>query len=121
MATGHCLCGAVKFETRGTPRFVANCHCANCRRATGAAFSTWVGFTDDQIIWAGERASYASSEGVARGFCKDCGTPLSYQGAKWDGETHILIGAFDQPEDFTPKGDVFTEEALPFSKPPGAA
>lgn len=117
MAAGGCQCGTIRFETGGAPRFVANCHCHDCRKATGAAFATWVGFTDEQISWSGERALHASSPGVQRGFCRECGSPLSYQGEKWPGETHLLIGAFDQPEAFTPKGDVFTEDALPFSKP----
>ncbi|MEE2527208.1 GFA family protein [Hyphobacterium sp. HN65] len=119
MATGGCQCGRVRFETSGEPRFIANCHCRDCRKATGAAFSTWVGFESNQITWKGEPDRFASSEGVQRGFCKTCGTPLTYQGEKWPDETHILIGVFDQPETYTPKGDVFTEDALPFSKPKG--
>ena len=116
-ATGGCQCGAVRFETAGDPQFVAHCHCAACRKATGAAFSTWVGYLDAQIDWDGDRSIYASSEGVKRGYCAKCGTPLSYAGAKWPGETHILIGVFDDPATFTPKGAVFTDEALPWAKP----
>lgn len=115
--SGRCACGAVTFATEGTPKFVANCHCADCRKATGAAFSTWVGYRNDQVNWIGERTLYESSPGVSRGFCRACGSPLTYQGAKWPGETHILIGAFNQPDAFTPKGDVFAGEALPWSRP----
>ena len=56
---------------------------------------------------------------MQRGYCRDCGSPLTYQGENWSGETHILIGTFDEPAAFTPKGDVFIEDALPFSKPAG--
>jgi hypothetical protein len=117
MMSGSCQCGTVRFETTGKPRFVANCHCQDCRHATGAAYSTWVGFPDRQVNWTGQRASFASSPGVRRSFCRKCGSPLSYQGKKWPGETHILIGAFDTPDAYAPAGDVFTDEALAFAKP----
>jgi hypothetical protein len=115
--SGGCQCGAVKFQTAGAPKFVANCHCNSCRKATGAAFSTWVGFSDKNVCWVTAPPSYyASSPGVARGFCADCGTPLTYAGEKWAGETHFLIGVFDDPTAFEPRNDVFTEEALAWVK-----
>jgi hypothetical protein len=51
---------------------------------------------------------------VSRGFCKHCGSPLSYQGEKWGGETHIVIGAFENPDGLIPDGEVFADEALPW-------
>ena len=108
-----------RFEAAGSPKFVSRCHCLPCRKATGAAFSTWVGFRDEQVQWSGA-AFYSSSTGVKRGFCKSCGTPLSYQGEKWSGETHFLIGVFDQPDVFTPQGDVFADEALAWAAPHGS-
>ena len=110
---GGCQCGRMRFETQGAPVFVSRCHCRSCRRATGAAFSTWVGFKEDQVRWRGDGpAFYASSPGVQRGFCNACGAPLTYAGDQWPGETHILIGAFDDPSGFVPRKDVFTEDAL---------
>jgi hypothetical protein len=116
--TGACQCGAHRFETSGEPRFVANCHCQDCRRATGAAFSTWVGWTEKQVRWTTESpASFASSPGVERGFCKQCGTPLTYCGSDWPGEVHILIGTYDEPDSFAPSGSVFIDEGLDWAKP----
>ena len=113
---GGCQCGAVRFETEGDPRFVANCHCQSCRNATGAAFSTWVGFKEPQVCWTKASPSYfASSKGVSRGFCASCGTPLTFAGEKWAGETHLLIGVFDDPSSFIPRSEVFTEDALPWA------
>lgn len=110
---GGCNCGAIRFTALGDPRFIANCHCAACRKATGAAFSTYVGFSSDQVTWSGEtRAIFESSLGVKRGFCGACGAPTSYEGAKWPGETHLFIGAFDDATDLLPTTDVFTDEAL---------
>lgn len=110
---GGCHCGKVRFLAKTAPKFVSRCHCASCRRTTGAAFSTWVGFNADAVRWTGEApAFYASSPGVNRSYCKSCGTPLSYESDKWAGERHFLIGVFDDPRAFTPTGDYLKEEAL---------
>lgn len=78
---GGCRCGAVRYRCTGEPEFVANCRCEDCRRSTGAAFSTWVAWADSQVeIVAGTPAVHASSEGVQRGFCRTCGTPSPISG-----------------------------------------
>ncbi len=110
---GGCQCGNSRFTAKGTPKFISNCHCHSCRKATGAAFSTWVGFDDEKIEWTTSAPNfYASSTGVQRGFCNKCGTPLTYAGVKWPGETHFLIGVLDTPTAYTPNTDVFIEDAL---------
>ena len=114
---GGCQCGAVRFEVSNTPKFISCCHCTSCRKATGAAFSTWVGFNASDFSWLGREPSYyESSTGVKRSFCTACGTPLTYQGEKWAGEIHALIGIFDQPEQFSPESEYAKEEALPWAK-----
>lgn len=112
--TGGCACGAVRFEALGAPNFVANCHCRDCRKATGAAFSTWVGYDTRNVVWAGERTLHASSPTASRGFCAICGTPLSYKGKQWATETHLLIGTFDSTENLVPDSDSFAAEKLPW-------
>ncbi|MFO7324634.1 MAG: GFA family protein [Pseudomonadota bacterium] len=111
---GGCNCGAVRFTARGRPRFISNCHCLDCRRATGAPFSTWVGFDSEQVSWKGERAIHHSSPTVSRGYCARCGTPLSYSGKQWSKETHLLVGTFDHQEGLVPTVDSFPEERLPW-------
>ena len=110
--TGGCHCGAVRFTAQGAPKFISNCHCHDCRRATGAPFSTWVGFDSQCVTWNGERSIHHSSSDVSRGFCARCGTPLSYSGRLWSAETHLLIGTFDQQYDLAPTEDTFVAEKL---------
>ncbi|KAF1815479.1 DUF636 domain protein, partial [Eremomyces bilateralis CBS 781.70] len=38
--TGSCACGTVKYEVTSPPLKHAICHCVQCRKATGSAFST---------------------------------------------------------------------------------
>jgi hypothetical protein len=107
-------CGAVRFEAKSEPKFVANCHCRDCRRATGAAFTTWVGYDTPDVTWHGERSLHNSSPTVMRGFCAICGTPLSYSGKQWAAETHLLIGTFDDADSLAPDCDAFAAEKLPW-------
>jgi len=40
---GKCLCGTVRYEAADQFLYSLNCHCSNCRRATGAAFKPFAG------------------------------------------------------------------------------
>jgi hypothetical protein len=40
---GGCLCGAVRIAVDDAFRYALNCHCSQCRRATGAAFKPFAG------------------------------------------------------------------------------
>ena len=125
-ARGRCHCGRVRFVARFPSRFVAHCHCESCRRAHGAAFVTWVGFLSPQvtIVQGAELvAAHESSPGAFRRFCRACGTKLFFEGAKWPGETHVALAAFDDPVDRAPQGHAFYAEHvgwLPELKEPPA-
>jgi hypothetical protein len=113
--TGACMCGAVKFEAHGTPKWVGYCHCQSCRKHTGAPMSAYAGYERDHVRFLTPKPRYySSSEGVRRGFCGECGSTLSYEGERWPTEIHFHIGAFDRPEDFPPTGHAFKEERLPW-------
>jgi len=40
MLTGECYCGAVQYQIKGDLMRMYCCHCATCRKVTGASFST---------------------------------------------------------------------------------
>ena len=51
--------------------------------------------------WTREEPTYfQSSINIARGFCRDCGTPLTY---KHPGGLELAIGAFDDRSDLAPQ------------------
>lgn len=112
---GGCLCGALRFEARGKPLWIAHCHCRSCRHHTGSAFATFAGYREAQFrILKGRLGSYASSPGVTRSFCGACGTPLTYRAERYPGEVHVYLGTLDRPEDFEPKAHVHVGEQLPW-------
>ena len=110
---GGCLCGAVRYRVDAPPIWVGYCHCTSCRRGTGAPVTTFVGARADSVTFTtGVRALYASSPGVRRGFCARCGTPLTYEGDRFPGETHFYVSTFDDPQAFRPTFHVYCEERL---------
>ncbi len=110
---GRCLCGDVQFRVEGDPAWVAHCHCESCRRNTGCAVATFVGFRPDQVTYiAGQRQFYQSSVGVRRGFCGKCGTPLTYEAEKFPGETHLYLSTLNEPERFVAESHVYYSERI---------
>ena len=112
---GGCLCGAVRFEARGEPLWVAHCHCTSCRKTTAAAFTTYAGYTPEAVTWSGEALKiHKSSPDVERGFCPRCGSSLTYASDRWPGEIHLFASTFDTPGDLKPRAHVFVAERLPW-------
>jgi hypothetical protein len=110
--TGGCQCGAVRFRIEGKMDDASVCHCRMCQKAFGSFYAPLVSVRDAQLTWTrGEPKKFHSSNFVARGFCPDCGTPLTYEAP--DGVA-IAIGAFDHPEDIAPKLQWGIEGKLPY-------
>lgn len=109
-ATGHCLCGAVGFSLDWPSKWVAHCHCTQCRRAHGAAFVTWIGMAEDRVRIDDPESQlrwFASSPGAERGFCARCGGSLFFRSTRWPGELHIAYGNLDGEADRAPMAHVF--------------
>jgi hypothetical protein len=47
--TGRCLCGAVAYEVADAFEYAMNCHCSQCRRATGSAFKPFAGIRREHL------------------------------------------------------------------------
>ena len=93
--TGGCQCGAVRFRIKGELRDASICHCRMCQKAFGNFFAPLVGVNDVEFAWTrGAPKYFQSSNHVKRGFCGNCGTPLTYEAPDGVG---LAIGAFDEP------------------------
>ncbi|HJS30423.1 MAG TPA: GFA family protein [Alphaproteobacteria bacterium] len=112
---GGCHCGKLRYVAHGAPLWVAHCHCRSCQRTSGAPFVTYAGYLEDRFAFTGgSSASFASSPGVIRRFCADCGTPVIYQSTRWPGEVHICVCTFDAPATLAPGAHVFVAQSQPW-------
>jgi len=77
--TGGCQCGAVRFRVEGRLRNVSICHCRMCQKAFGGFFAPLATAPEDGLVWTrGAPKHFRSSNHVLRGFCGNCGTPLTF-------------------------------------------
>ncbi|MFP1129527.1 GFA family protein [Asticcacaulis sp. W401b] len=108
--TGGCQCGAVRFRVEGELGHASICHCRMCQKAYGNVFAPLVSVRQATLIWSkAEPKRFQSSNLVQRGFCPDCGTPLTYEAP--DGVA-LSIAAFDDPVDIAPVIQFGTEGRL---------
>jgi hypothetical protein len=101
--SGGCQCGAVRYRFAEKPRGAHVCHCRMCQKAFGAFYAPLVGAPRAAFdVTRGEVALFRSSDQVERGFCRACGTPLTF--AYIDGDwMSVSIGSLDNPGAFPPK------------------
>jgi hypothetical protein len=103
--TGGCQCGAIRFRAIGELKDASICHCRMCQKAFGAYYAPLVSVRDAEFEWTrGTRKKFRSSNFVERGFCGDCGTPLTFEAA----------GAFDDPSLLPPIVQFGTEAKIGF-------
>jgi len=109
--SGHCYCGAVKFEINGNSDWVGHCHCESCRRASGSVMTSFAGFKPEQVVFTSVMPNrFTTPDGVTRSFCGQCGSAVSFEIDSRPGETHLHLGLFDDLEQMVPENHSFIEE-----------
>jgi hypothetical protein len=99
MLAGTCLCGAVRYEVADAFAYAANCHCSNCRRATGSAFKPFAGIGRDRLHITAGQAELATfgDENAHDAHCKVCGS-LLYSVVRDGTFVHVAMGSLvDEP------------------------
>ena len=110
--TGGCQCGAIRFRISGKIGRPSICHCRMCQKAFGGFFGPLVSAPPDGVEWTrGEPTYFQSSVNIDRGFCSNCGTPMTY---RHPGGLEIAIGTFDDRSDLAPKIQVNHASRLPW-------
>ena len=89
--TGGCLCEAVRFELEGAPFLIGVCHCADCRKESGSAFTLYAKWPLSAFRVTGETRLYAG-----RSFCPVCGSRLFNLHAE---DVELRVGSLDEAPD----------------------
>lgn len=80
LASGSCLCGAVKFRITGEFESFFLCHCSRCRKDSGSAHSANLFSIRAEIDWLEGRANVRTfrlpGTRHAKSFCTECGSAL---------------------------------------------
>lgn len=111
--TGHCLCGAVRFEADIEAGETHACHCEMCRRWTGSALLA-VSVPADRIAFKGldHIARFQSSDWAERAWCDRCGSTLYYRvtlDAYQPAAYELSLGLFDNPDRFALTKEIYID------------
>ena len=110
MNKGKCLCEKIEFSVRGEFGEVRYCHCSQCRRVSGTAFSANAKIKIDS--WELEKGrelvkEYEHKPGIYRAFCSECGSPI-YARVEADPENvRVRLGSFETVEGVEITGHVW--------------
>lgn len=107
--SGGCQCGAIRFKAGDFGRS-SICHCRMCQKAFGGFFGALVTANSFEVT-RGQLAHWNSSDQVKRGFCANCGTPLTYEHG---GPVEVAVGALDNPSVAPPTLQVNPNDKQPF-------
>ena len=95
--TGGCQCGALRYRLDAQPTGASLCFCRMCQKAFGNYFAPLAGVKRKELVWTrGTLGVFRSSVAVERGFCRDCGTPLTYAVIDAD-RISVSLGSLDDP------------------------
>jgi hypothetical protein len=116
---GGCACGAIRYECSAEPVFSVNCHCLECQRVGGSAFTSLmiVPKADFRLVKGGPKYYESPADSgffLQRGFCPECGSPVV---ATEDHRPLLVLvhaGSMDDPSRFEPAADIFASRAQPW-------
>jgi hypothetical protein len=121
LLTGHCNCGAIRFEV--TEPFVdaGYCHCTRCQRRTGTAASL-SGCTAPHafrlVSGADRLARFRPPEGWDKVFCADCGSAMFSQHPERPEVVGVRFGVLDQDPGIRPQYHQYVAYAAPWEAIP---
>ena len=114
--TGGCLCGAVRYTVEAEPDSVGVCHCRDCQKFTGSAYSFLVLFPKATLKIDGITKTYAtpgdSGQPSVRRFCPECGSSISEEAFTRPGQVLINGGTLDEPKSVTPDIQIYCDREL---------
>jgi hypothetical protein len=107
--TGRCLCGAVEYEVADAFLYAMNCHCSNCRRATGSAFKPFAGIERNRLRLVPGKDTvkiYGDQRAAHDVHCAACGS-LLYSVVGEGTRVHVTMGTLVDEPTIRPSSHIF--------------
>ncbi|MDH4556722.1 GFA family protein [Pseudomonas sp. BN417] len=116
---GSCLCGGIQYSTHVAPLTTAVCHCSDCQKQSGSAFSVNVMVPAEGFLAEGQTlASYQTRGGsglpVRRFFCSHCGSALYTEMTALPGVLAVKAGTLADAAIATPNLHLWCASAQPW-------
>ncbi|MFI0396208.1 GFA family protein [Paracoccus jiaweipingae] len=109
MASGSCLCGAVRFRIQGLFDHFFLCHCSRCRKDTGAAHAANLFSDTARILWLkgqdNVRMFRLPQTRHVKSFCVTCGSALPSLITP-SGPLMVPAGSLDSPVSIRPAAHI---------------
>jgi hypothetical protein len=119
---GHCLCGSITYESDADPIMTAICHCTDCQRQGGTAFSINVGVPRDALTIHGDLKIFETIRdegGIARRhFCGNCGSPIISILSVTEDIAWIKAGTLKDASWLEPELEAWRDSAQPWARQP---
>jgi hypothetical protein len=112
---GKCLCGAVRYTVADEFLYAANCHCSNCRRATGSAFKPFAGIEREKfnIVGGADRITFYGDAAGHDARCGACGS-LLYSLVRNGSYVHVAMGTLIDEPAIRPSKHIFVGSKAPW-------
>ncbi|MET0219776.1 MAG: GFA family protein [Tardiphaga sp.] len=114
--TGRCLCGTVSYQVADAFEYAMNCHCSQCRRATGSAFKPFAGIRREHLaITDGNDAAFIYGDASAAHdvHCRRCGS-LLFSVVRDGAYAHVAMGTLVDAPDIKPSMHIFVGSKAPW-------
>ena len=119
-ATGGCLCGALRYTLKAEPALIGVCHCRDCQKFTGSAFSFLVAVPLTALEIEGSSKAFDkpgdSGHPITRRFCPECGSSIAEEAFTRPGLVLINAGTLDDRTQFTPTLEIYCGRELPWAR-----
>ena len=114
--TAQCRCGQLTATCEGEPVRVSVCHCLECQKRSGSAFSAQARWPVEQVVIEGRWKTWEPEEGKRASFrfCPECGCTLAYEIEAMPGLIAVALGAFADPGFPAPRFSVWEVRKHPW-------
>ena len=115
MLSGRCQCGAVRYEVADEFLYAENCHCSQCRAATGSAFKSFAGIEREKLrLTEGEdNLLVFGTHDLNDTRCATCGSFL-FSVVREGGYVHVAMGSLVDAPTIRPTEHIFVGSKAPW-------